>query len=43
LIGATEDIGWRNRSAAVVDLDDLIGAVFAGFARIYAIHCRNHV
>ena len=26
-----EDIGWRNRSAAVVDLDDLIGAVFAGF------------
>ncbi len=26
-----EDVGWRNRSAAVVDLDDLIGAVFAGF------------
>ena len=25
-----EDLGWRNRSAAVVDLDDLIGAVFAG-------------
>ena len=26
-----EDIGWQNRSAACVDLDDLIGAVFDGF------------
>ena len=26
-----ENVGWRNRSAAVVDLDDLIAAVFAGF------------
>ena len=26
-----EDIGWQNRSAAVVDLDDLIDAVFDGF------------
>ena len=26
-----EDIGWQNRSAACVDLDDLIDAVFDGF------------
>ena len=26
-----EDIGWQNRSAACVDLDDLIDAVFNGF------------
>ena len=28
-----QDFGWRNRSAACVDLDDLIGAVFDGFEK----------
>jgi N-acetylglucosamine-6-sulfatase len=32
-----EDLGWRNRSAAVVDLDDLIGAVFAGLEELGVI------
>ena len=27
----SQDIGWQNRSAACVDLDDLIDAVFDGF------------
>ena len=31
---AREDLGFRNRSAAVVDLDDLIGAVFDGFEKL---------
>ena len=29
-----EDLGWRNRSAAVVDLDDLIAHVFAGLEEL---------
>ena len=36
-----EDIGWQNRSAACVDLDDLIGAVFVGLGRIVALYNRS--
>jgi len=31
LAGRVQDIGWQNRSAACVDLDDLIDQVFDGF------------
>jgi hypothetical protein len=30
LDAAHEDTGWRNRSAGVVDLDDMIGEIFQG-------------
>lgn len=34
ILGASDathqDIGWRNRSAGVVDLDDMIGEIFDG-------------
>jgi arylsulfatase A-like enzyme len=29
-----EDIGWRNRSAALMDLDDMIGEIMEGLVEL---------